>query len=528
MDSVFISAPVPAYGYVRLSRDDSRRRYSSIENQKKIIEKYAEENHLLLRHIYEDDGFSGYSFDRPAFHSMMEHLDSVRVIIAKDLSRIGRHNAKVLLFLEEMEELGKRIILIDDNYDSFHSDDDILGIKTWDNERHVKTTSKKVKRIKRMEQENGTLKSTPPFGYIRNPLNRQQILIDEEAAAILNLEKDLYLEGNGMRRIAEILTARKVPTPTMIQKERHDSLGLPYRRQVIRTWSSGMVRDTLFNDYHNGIFRTHKRERVTINGRDRKVPEEKQFIFYGHHPKIFDDQTAKLLQSIKCSRIHGCYRGQRKHINLYSGCLYCADCGSKMTAINRPNRKKYYVCSLYNKKGTKYCSCSHIISEEILTDALIHYLSVLKSSCPDIIRGAEISHPEGQTYSPQNTRRYLERELKKAKDDLKTLLSQKIRELTVNPTMQGPICEAYDSVQRELSLSIADMESALHSAAAFVSQHSSSPPSHISPQEVWNNIIADKSLIRTDVELLVDTIRTDGDGNADIFLKCAFSPKSFD
>ena len=146
---------------------------------------------MIVRHIYEDDGISGYSFNRPQFQNMMANLGSIDVIVAKDLSRIGRHNAKVLLFLEEMEEQGKRVILIDDNYDSLYSDDDIIGIKTWDNERHVKNTSRKVKRIKKMEQENGTLKCAPPFGYTRHPLNKQMVLIDEEAAAILNLEKDL-------------------------------------------------------------------------------------------------------------------------------------------------------------------------------------------------------------------------------------------------------------------------------------------------------------------------------------------------
>ena len=78
----------------------------------------------------ESDGISGYSFDRPAFTDMMANLSSIDIIVAKDLSRIGRHNAKVLLFLEEMEEQGKRVILIDDHYDSLHSDDDIIGIKT--------------------------------------------------------------------------------------------------------------------------------------------------------------------------------------------------------------------------------------------------------------------------------------------------------------------------------------------------------------------------------------------------------------
>ena len=110
MLSASTDIPIMIDGYVRLSRDDSKRNYSSIENQKKIIEAYAKENHMILRHIYEDDGISGYSFDRPDFQNMMANLASIDVIVAKDLSRIGRHNAKVLLFLEKMEAQGKRAV----------------------------------------------------------------------------------------------------------------------------------------------------------------------------------------------------------------------------------------------------------------------------------------------------------------------------------------------------------------------------------------------------------------------------------
>ena len=109
MDPAITTSPLVIDGYVRLSRDDNKRNYSSIENQKKIIRQYAREHNMVLRRIYEDDGISGYSFDRPAFQSMMAHLNAIDVIVAKDLSRIGRHNAKVLLFLEEMEEQGKRV-----------------------------------------------------------------------------------------------------------------------------------------------------------------------------------------------------------------------------------------------------------------------------------------------------------------------------------------------------------------------------------------------------------------------------------
>ena len=515
-----IHTPTMIDGYVRLSRDDNKRNYSSIENQKLIIRKYAEENNMIVRHIYEDDGISGYSFNRPQFQNMMANLGSIDVIVAKDLSRIGRHNAKVLLFLEEMEEQGKRVILIDDNYDSLYSDDDIIGIKTWDNERHVKNTSRKVKRIKKMEQENGTLKCAPPFGYTRHPLNKQMVLIDEEAAAILNLEKDLYLEGNGIRKIAEILSDRGVPTPTMLQKERYEALGLPYHREVTHMWSYGMVKDTLFNDYHNGVLRTHKRERMTINGKDKKISKDQQYVFPDHHPKIFDDDTMKLLFEVKDSRHHSQYRGQRKHINLFSGCLYCKDCGIKLTAINRPNRGKYYVCGTYNKKGKQFCEHAHLVTEETLMDALVKYLTLCRDSLADIIQNFDLSNLKAPTYSADDGRQRLENELERIKKELKTLITQKVKELTANPGMSEIINETYASLQTEKMERISAIEKTLQD----LTKEPHIPAVAIKPGlqtalDILNEVLEQKSLTRTDIEVLVEKIIVDKDGNVDIYLK---------
>ncbi len=515
-----IHTPTMIDGYVRLSRDDNKRNYSSIENQKLIIQKYAEENNMIVRHIYEDDGISGYSFNRPQFQNMMANLGSIDVIVAKDLSRIGRHNAKVLLFLEEMEEQGKRVILIDDNYDSLYSDDDIIGIKTWDNERHVKNTSRKVKRIKKMEQENGTLKCAPPFGYTRHPLNKQMVLIDEEAAAILNLEKDLYLEGNGIRKIAEILSDRGVPTPTMLQKERCEALGLPYHREVAHTWSYGMVKDTLFNDYHNGVLRTHKRERMTINGKDKKISRDQQYVFPDHHPKIFDDDTMKLLFEVKDSRHHSQYRGQRKHINLFSGCLYCKDCGMKLTAINRPNRGKYYVCGTYNKKGKQFCEYAHLVTEETLMDALVKYLTLCRDSLIDIIQNFDLSNLKAPTYSADDSLQRLENELEKIKKELKTLITQKVKELTTNPGMAEIINETYASLQTEKMERISAIEKTLQD----LTKEPHIPTAAIKPNlqtalDILNEVLEQKGLTRTDIEVLVERIIVDKDGNVDIYLK---------
>ena len=134
-------------GYVRLSRDDDKRNYVSIENQKLIINQYAADHGVVIDRWYEDDGISGYIFDRPGFQQMMADLDKdIDTVYVKDFSRLGRHNAKVLLLLDEFQERGKHLVVIDDNYDSMDSSDDTIGIKTWFNERYVKDTSKKIKR----------------------------------------------------------------------------------------------------------------------------------------------------------------------------------------------------------------------------------------------------------------------------------------------------------------------------------------------------------------------------------------------
>ena len=114
-------------GYVRLSRDDNQRNYVSIENQKLIISQFAAEHNMVIDRWYEDDGFTGYKFERPGFEQLMEDLDKdIDRVFVKDFSRLGRHNANMLLLLEMFQENEKQLIVIDDNYDSMQAEDDTI------------------------------------------------------------------------------------------------------------------------------------------------------------------------------------------------------------------------------------------------------------------------------------------------------------------------------------------------------------------------------------------------------------------
>ena len=264
-------------GYVRLSRDDDKRNYVSIENQKLIINQYAASKNIVIDRWYEDDGVSGYKFDRPGFNMLMDDLEKdVDSVFVKDFSRLGRHNAKVLLLLDEFQERGKRLIVIDDNYDSFTPDDDVIGIKTWYNEKYVKDTSKKIRRVLGARQKEGTLLTHVPFGYKRNDKKKEVIEIVPNEAEQIKQIYELYMQGFGYRKIATYLTENLVPTPSAVRHERELSEGKHSKRQVVSEWSDSMVKDILDNDFYIGTYRLHKRARATVHGKDKRVPKEEQ------------------------------------------------------------------------------------------------------------------------------------------------------------------------------------------------------------------------------------------------------------
>ena len=164
-------------GYTRISYDEDKESYESIINQSNIIKDYAKDIFGVdTVTIFEDDNYSGYKFNRPDFNRLKTAIenDEFDVILAKDLSRIGRHNARTLLFLEEMQEMGKRVIAINDSIDTHQENHDItVGVKTWYNELYVKDISKKIKSTITNKQKNGTWICSVPYGYIMTDYKKQ-------------------------------------------------------------------------------------------------------------------------------------------------------------------------------------------------------------------------------------------------------------------------------------------------------------------------------------------------------------------
>ncbi len=507
-------------GYVRLSRDDDKKNYTSIENQKSLIEKYAKENGMQISEFYEDDGISGYIFDRPSFSELIDKLESgeIDVVIAKDLSRIGRNNAKVLLFLEHICQIGKRLILIDDNYDTLKDNDDIIGIKSWFNERYVKDASKKIKTIIRMKQKEGSYLTHAPYGY---KIFNKQFIIDEDQADVIRKIFRLYLEGYGYRRIASILNSQFVPTPSKAMRESlyTEESRVKCPTSISSRWNDYSVRDILKNDFYIGTYRLHKREKRAIHGIDYRVPKEEQYVFEDHHEVIISREDFEDVKKIMSKRTKNDFRSNRNEglVPAFSSTLFCKDCGSKLVLIRRKAKnmtREYYICSTYNSKGIQYCSKAHLINAEDIHE---YFLALFKACLPvweEAINQFRMDDYEKIISKKKQQIKKLEQREEQLSAQLKGLIKLKLNDLN-NAMNTDIIEETYNVIQHEITEKLLLCKSEKESLCQDTNdKRLENTKASI---DLTQNII-DNFSIRT-VESLVSRIIVDENGNPEFQLK---------
>ncbi|MEG1140583.1 MAG: recombinase family protein [Lachnospiraceae bacterium] len=430
-------------GYLRLSKEEDGRN-SSIANQRLLITQYAAQNKMEISCWYEDNGISGYQFDRPGFSQLRMDLDQhLDTVIVKDFSRLGRHNAKVLLLVEEFQKRGKRLIVIDDNFDSLTDNDEILGIRTWYNERYIKDISKKIKSSLLARQKNGSLLQAVPFGYYRSPEDNAQIEVYSEAAAIIQNIFTLYLKGYGYRSLAGILNETNVPTPSLLQSQLFLDHNKISQRKIARSWSDSMVRDILNNDFYIGVYRLHKRSRSHVHGADSRVPPSQQFTFPNHHTAIIDEAIFQSVQAQKKQRIRSSYKGASKERPLFAGLVFCKDCLRPLTPVTRRINgcpTPCYVCSSYQTHGASLCTSPHLISEK----TLLHHFHLLQASQ---------SH---RTESRSNQIQSLLLKEAQLKEQLETLILSRQTDLASQPEHSDLLIHTYDPLLRTLLIQFSE------------------------------------------------------------------------
>ena len=206
--------------YERLSRDDGQDGESnSIKNQKEFLEDYAKRNGFRNIRHYTDDGVSGTTFERSGFQTMIADMEAGRlgVIIVKDLSRLGREYIQSGQYMELIFPVyGVRFIAVNNNVDSDDPNTiEVTPLLNIMNDFYARDTSRKIKAIFRSRMANGKRVSpSVPYGYLRDPEDKQHLIIDPEPAAVVRRIFQMVIDGYGIQRIADTLSAEKILIPS--------------------------------------------------------------------------------------------------------------------------------------------------------------------------------------------------------------------------------------------------------------------------------------------------------------------------
>ena len=370
--------------YCRLSRDDELSGESnSIKNQKSILSKYAKDNNFQNIKFFVDDGYSGTTFTRPAFMEMMELAESGKIgtIIVKDHSRLGRNRLIVGQLLEEdFVRLNIRYIAIMDNIDSSKGLNDFLPIQDWFNEMHAKNTSQKVRAVLKNKGESGiSLANNVPYGYKKDENNKTKWLVDETSAEIVKEIFNLFIQGHGTFEIARILRERKILTPSEYNASiSRNSINQEYKYK----WCGATVAGILDRQEYIGDTVNFKSTTRSYKDKTRvNLPKEDRKIFKNTHEPIIDEYTWNIAKQLRNNRQKRAKSGKK---SIFSGLLFCNDCGKKMyfqSPVVDLKAKDHYRCSSY-KHDTSACT-SHYISDEALQIIVLENIQRVTSYMKD-------------------------------------------------------------------------------------------------------------------------------------------------
>ena len=365
--------------YCRLSQDDGRDGESnSISNQKAILSQYAKEHGYLHPEFFVDDGISGTTFDRPDFQRMQRMAENgeIGTIIVKDLSRFGRETIEMGRLTQVVyPSLGITFIAIQENVNtSTGTGLEMMPFYNIFNEWYAEQTSKKIKAVWKSKADNGErVSAAVPFGYMKSSNNPKQWIVDEPAAKIVRYIFELCLAGLGPMKIARRLEDEQIICPTEHYYRKGIKASNP-RPQNPYIWDQTTVRHILENRQYTGCTVNFKSTFVSFKVKKKvHIPEDEWQIIPNTQEAIIDDDTFERVQELRKHRRRNTATGKT---SMFSGLLYCADCGSKL----------YYCASKSIKDGQEFYRCSQY--KENRGSCTIHFIrdSVLKKLVLDTIR----------------------------------------------------------------------------------------------------------------------------------------------
>ena len=460
--------------YERLSRDDELQGESnSITNQKHFLEDYARKNGFVNIRHFTDDGVSGTTFDREGFQSMIAEVEAgnVAVIIVKDMSRFGRDYLKVGFYTEVMfKEKGVRFIAINNGIDSSNQQDsDFTPFLNIMNEWYARDSSRKIQAIfKARMQEGKRVSPSVPYGYRRDPGDKQHLIIDPEPAAVVRRIFKLVLEGNGVNRIADILYADKILIPSAYaekyypenqhSKSFHDPIRWTNQTIIHILEKREYMGHTVLGKTISESYKTKKR---------RKATEDELMIFENTHEAIIDEETwnnvQRLIETKRRPKKNGAPPCR------LSGLLYCADCGSKLShrynSRNKYDADNSYGCSSY-RQYTRNCTMHYIrvsVVEKLILETIREVSAYALSNEKEFVKKVR----EASDVQQEATMKEYRRRLGKAKrrheelDDLVKKLYESFATGKIPEKHFDRLLSGYDAEQTALEAEMQELQTGL-------------------------------------------------------------------
>ena len=359
--------------YIRLSKDDLTRESDSIVSQRSLLNQYVKENNYNVINEYLDDGFSGTNFDRPAFKKMIKDIElgKINMIITKDMSRLGRDYIGTGELIEKFFPNNNiRYVAINDGIDTFidNTNNDIAPFKAIMNDMYAKDISKKIKSSLHSRMKDGLYVSGRcPFGYMKDPTNKNHLVVSVEQASIVKLIFDLALCGNTYHYIAKYLTKRKIKTPASYYNYVWNNNCVSQEHDV---WADSTIKAILTNRIYTGDLVQGKTKKINYKLKKTVKNNPVDYIIVENtHEAIVEKEIFNYVQTLLPKNVK---RPEKKHFYLLDGLLYCGDCKHRITIRYQNNTGKSYTTCNYYRTYSKYHVCTtHTNNYEVLESVIL-------------------------------------------------------------------------------------------------------------------------------------------------------------
>ena len=460
--------------YLRLSQEDERQGESvSIDNQRTILRKYAEEHGFEIRDEYIDDGISGTTFQRPEVQRLLDDAKTgvINTIIVKDLSRFGRNYIEVGQYVDYVfPAFGIRFIAIQDNVDTENLDSggmEMMPIMNVFNEWHAANTSKKIRAVLKANAREGKYHARKaPYGYVKGTDEKKTPIVDKEAAAVVKRIFEMRASGLSPHKIADVLNAEGILNPSRYSMEKYGIVG---RKENMGLWSFCAVNSILNNPTYLGHMAQQRWSSVSYKNHKRYKRDESEWIIVRNtHEAIITQEQWDKVREVEKSVAQG-RKTKRGYTHPLSGFLFCADCGGKMKMVSIIRKGKVelnFNCGNHARLGKSYCF-SHFIQGKAIEEIV---LDDIRTMAQRIVLDEERMKQE---FIRRNAE-VAETAIKRAKKDLQTKrkrteeisrLMQVAYEDRLKGKMPEDICigfiQKYSDEQKKIESEITELEAKL-------------------------------------------------------------------